>query len=231
MLNSLRGRDGHDGRDGRDGRDGIPGPQGRPGAVGPPGPAGPPGPTSPSLGGTIFTVWGKSECPSTPGTDLVYDGIAGKSEHNGNGGGVDYQCLSKEPQYLTVYPGIQNARSFMNGVQFEDWEGTYTGGDLKAAGVYCAVCFTQSRSVSIMIPGRYQCPSNWTTEYYGYLSAERHIHNSQSTYICVDKDLKIIKQANIHGATTMFVETKCHGAHHCPPYEEGKELTCAVCTK
>ena len=82
-----------------------------------------------------------------------------------------------------------------------------------------------------MMPAKYTCPSNWTTEYYGYLMAERHGHH-RSQFTCVDKLLKpVIRTSHNHDAFLFcLVEGRC-GSLPCPPYEETKELTCAVCTK
>ena len=84
-----------------------------------------------------------------------------------------------------------------------------------------------------MIPAKYTCPKNWTTEYYGYLMAERnHRNHYRSQFTCVDELLKrIIGTSHSHdGLLFHFVEGQC-GSLPCPPYEETKELTYAVCTK
>ena len=62
----------------------------------PPGPAGPPGPQS---GGAIYTRWGKSTCPQTFGTEMVYSGIAAGSRFTIQGGGANYLYMPKEPEY------------------------------------------------------------------------------------------------------------------------------------
>ena len=103
------------GRDGRDGRDGAPGPQGPRGPSGPntgvpgqqgsrgqqglqgaPGLQGPPGPRS---AGVTYTRWGKTTCPSVPGTELVYAGRAGGSWVRAQGGGANYLCMPEDPEY------------------------------------------------------------------------------------------------------------------------------------
>ena len=114
----------------------------------------------------------------------------------------------------------------MVGLQYEDYDGKFKGNN-----VNCAVCLASSRSLTLMIPARIECPSGWTREYYGYLVAERRGHPSKSNFACLHKDLKAIYMANIHGPTMMHVEAECKGARHCPPYEQGKELACVVCTK
>ena len=182
--------------------------------------------------GTVFTVWGRSDCPKTPGTELVYAGIAAKSEWTVKGGGIDYQCLSRQPQSLTLKPGIQQPRSYITAVEFEDWEGgplsRFNLGDIT-----CAVCFTSSRSTTLMIPGRVQCPAGWTVEYSGYLVAERWFHTNPSNHICLNKNMAIIGiKKNTHGGIAVHVEVKCyHNKNYCPPYTNGNEVTCAVCTR
>ena len=83
LIDLLRGRDGRDGLPGRDGKDGEPGPQGQ---QGPPGPQGPQGSRS---AGVTYIRWGKSSCPTTTGTQLVYAGRAGGTHYTTSGGGAD----------------------------------------------------------------------------------------------------------------------------------------------
>ena len=74
--NGRDGRDGLPGLPGRDGRDGNNGLQGEKGERDATGPAGPPGP---SIGGLVYTRWGKTSCPNVTGTELVYQGKAGRA--------------------------------------------------------------------------------------------------------------------------------------------------------
>ena len=75
------------GRDGRDGRDGLPGPRGLPGVDGMNGMQGDPGLQGPSSGGVTYVRWGRTTCPNTPGTELVYTGRAAGSSWDISGGG------------------------------------------------------------------------------------------------------------------------------------------------
>ena len=61
------------------------------------------------------------------------------------------------------------------------------------------------------------------SEYHGY---------HRSMYECVDKspDSAIGGHANKDGVLFYHVEGRC-GSLPCPPYEQTKELTCAVCSK
>ena len=85
-----------------------------------------------------------------------------------------------------------------------------------------------------MVPGTIVCPSSWTREYYGYLMAARYDH-SRSTFECVDVDAESIPGSAVdtNGALFYFTEIRdCDGdGFNCPPYANGVEVTCAVCTK
>ena len=75
---------------------------------GPPGSQGDVGLAGPRSGGVTYTRWGKSSCPNVPGTECVYDGIAGGSHHTHNGGGANYLCMPLVPQYtLLDQPGVR----------------------------------------------------------------------------------------------------------------------------
>ncbi len=156
----MRGLDGRDGRDGspgpqgppgKDGRDGspglgLPGPQGEhglpgsPGLAGPPGLTGPPGPVS---GGVVYTRWGKSTCPSVPGTRLVYAGRAGGSYYDHRGGGSNYLCMPSDPEYtLPSRSGRQNLATVF-GVEYErPVQGAHNHN------VPCAVCLAAPRGTA-----------------------------------------------------------------------------------
>jgi len=84
-----------------------------------------------------------------------------------------------------------------------------------------------------MVPAKYTCPTGWTREYYGYLMTGYYRgghHHSQ--YTCVDIALKPVtgSSANNEGLLFYFVEGRC-GTLPCPPYDDNRELSCAVCTK
>ena len=196
------------------------------GLVGPPGPAGPPGPTA---GGVVYTRWGRTTCPTTSGTQLVYAGRAAGGYWNQRGGGANYLCLPDNPNYLRYTNGVQGSRAYLYGAEYD----TYQSSPLSAVlnhNVPCAVCYASTRGTVMMIPGKTVCPSSWTREYYGYLMAERHLHH-RSTFECVDQSPQSIpgSASSTDGALFQHVEARCHGI--CPPYTDGRELTCTVCTK
>ena len=114
-LVDIDGLPGPAGAPGKDGRDGTNGQKGDKGERGEPGIAGPPGPAS---GGATYTRWGRTSCPTTAGTSLVYSGRAGKSHFTHSGGGVNYQCLPNNPEYGRYAPGVQS-QAPIYGVEYE----------------------------------------------------------------------------------------------------------------
>ena len=250
-LEILRGRDGEDGRDGRDGEDGVPGPAGQDGKdgkdgrdgrdgkdgekgeKGDPGLLGPPGPPGLSSGGVVYTRWGRTTCPDTPGTELVYTGRAGGTHYTHKGGASDYLCLPESPDYLDYKAGVQGA-SPIYGAEYQTGYSDYIGGPLASVydhNVPCAVCCTTARVMVLMLPAKTQCPPSWTLEYNGYLMTEFYNHYRR-TFECVDKDPECIpgSAGDENGALFYHTEATCTGLP-CPPYDPQKELTCAVCTK
>ena len=236
VLRGRDGRDGHDGlsgpagKDGKDGRDGRDGKDGEVGETGEPGIRGPPGPPGPSSGGMVYTRWGQTTCPDTPGTELVYAGRAGGTKWNTQGGAANYLCLPENPDYLQYTAGVQGY-SPVRGVEYQP-----NGGPLNSVAVHdtpCAMCFTSVRVAVLMIPAKTQCPPSWTLEYTGYLMAERaHVNHRRSMFECIDKDPESVpgSAAGTSPATLFHTEATCDELP-CPPYDPQKELTCVVCTK
>lgn len=222
------------GRDGRDGLPGVPGATGRDGERGEPGIQGPPGPPGPrSQGGAVYTRWGRTTCPNTPGTRRLYKGRAGGSWFNHRGGASNYLCMPEDPDYIQYTPGVQDW-SPVHGAEYEVG-GAYASsrlGHLHNQNVPCAVCHAPTRVTALMIPAKTHCPQSWTREYIGYLMTEYKAGGSYRTeFECVDKDAEAVPggAANTNGAVFHFTEGTCNGLP-CPPYDPQKELTCVVCT-
>ena len=215
------------GRDGRDGCDGLKGIKGDVGQCGEKGDQGKTGQKGEPAGGVVYVRWGHDSCPST-GAQLVYAGRAGGSRFNHKGGGTNPQCLPLDPNYLKYNPGKQD-NSYIYGAEYE---GTNS---IKAnshdTDVPCAVCYVPTRTTLYMMPAKYTCPKDWIAEYYGYLMSERTDH-IRSLFSCVDSSLTPVIGTNHDRNGLLFypVEGRC-GSLPCPPYEETKELTCAVWTK
>jgi len=157
----------------------------------------------------------------------------GGEDHQHPGGGANYLCLPHNPKYDKYQDGNQNA-GYMYGAEYEvgDNSGVPFKKSLHDHEAPCVVCFVKSRGSMLMMPARNDCPSGWTEEYHGYLMTEYHGHKHSSDFICVDGDPEYVpgSHANKNGALLYPVEGRC-GSLPCLPYVEGRELTCAVCTK
>ena len=96
----------------------------------------------------------------------------------------------------------------------------------------CVVCLVPTRSIQIMIPAKRTCPVGWTLEYQGYLAAEQYTHSERTVFVCLDETPESLPGsfANNDGALLYAVEGNC-GSLPCPPYVNGWELACVVCTK
>ena len=184
-------------------------------------------------GGTVYVRWGHDQCPST--AQLVYSGRAGGANYNQRGGGSNPQCLPLDPNFLTSVSGNQHGRALIYGAEYE----TLKDSDSPVHGrhstdVPCAVCHVSNRNAVYMVPAKYTCPSGWTREYYGYLMAETSLtaDRHRTHYTCIDTALKPVpgSSADHNGLVFYFVEGRC-GSLPCPPYDNTKELSCAVCTK
>ena len=208
---------------------GAQGPRGLQGERGVSGPTGLQGPPGPRSGGVTYTRWGKSTCPSTPGTVMLYAGRMAGNYHTHNGGGSNFICMPEVPQYSTSLryrPGVQGYGQIY-GTEYQ-----YPLVAAEHQNVPCAVCSATTRVAAVMIPARERCPPNWTREYLGYLMTERnHGSHRRSTFECVDKDQEAVpgSHANTDGALLDHVEANCNGLP-CPRYDPAKELNCVVCT-
>lgn len=95
----------------------------------------------------------------------------------------------------------------------------------------CSVC-RSIRPTVIMIPGRNRCYSGWTQEYKGYLVAGYYGHAAASEFVCLDENPDVLPggHADENGKLFYYAEARC-GSLTCPPYIDGRELTCVVCSK
>ena len=164
-------------------------------------------------------------------------GYAGGSYANHKGRAVNTLCLPRHPIYNKTQPGVQGGvgRGYVYGVEYEfdssnSIDAKYT--ELKNQEMSCAVC-RAPRSTVLMVPGRNICYDGWTQEYRGYLIAGDYDFNAATKYECMDENPETVSDqvtGSNNGAWFFFVESRCTGSLPCPPYVDGNELTCAVCT-
>lgn len=181
---------------------------------------------------TTYTRWGRSDCPEKPGTELVYSGKAAGSKFNQRGSGSNYLCLPVEspaPEYAEFEPGTQINRAFIFGLDYVTQDGPLRA--VSGQDPPCAVCMARGKSTSIMIPGRLSCPTDWTDEYSGYLMSTLSFYE-RTSFVCVDGSPEAFRDSvgDISNVGLFgHVEAVCSSLP-CPPYEEGKEVTCVVCS-
>ena len=84
---------------------------------------------------------------------------------------------------------------------------------------------------NLQIPGTLTCPMGWNLQYFGHIAAAHYTHYA-TEYICMDNDLEDLVggSANANGHLFHLTRTRC-GAMPCPPFEDGRTLTCVVCSK
>ncbi|OWF49555.1 short-chain collagen C4-like [Mizuhopecten yessoensis] len=182
--------------------------------------------------GPVFTRWGRIDCPVNT-TTMVYSGYAGGSHFTHSGAAAEYVCMPSDPIWGPHKDIVHN-----------DWVGFMYGAEYQApnimfgmsGGVHdvpCAVCLGNQRTTSLMIPGRTECYPGWTEAYHGDLASGYHSFQAASQYVCVDKDPQTFPTRTLldeNGKLFYGVKTKC-GSLPCPPYEDGKFLSCVVCMK
>ena len=161
-----------------------------------------------------------------------HTGIMGGEYFNHRGGGANYLCLPPKPKYDRYRNGVQGG-AYIYGTEYQSlFVGIVSNRNFVDHDAPCVVCFVKSRGSMLMMPARNDCPSGWTEEYHGYLMTEHYNHRHSRDFICLDRDPEYVprSQANQDGALLYPVEGRC-GSLPCLPYVEGRELTCAVCTK
>ena len=97
----------------------------------------------------------------------------------------------------------------------------------------CAVCRSPSAN-TLMIPATTSCHPGWNLEYSGNIMAARPDDGRSGTeFICVDSEME--GRAGSQGSNNdqmLLYYTKNHcGSLPCPPYEEGRVVSCVVCSK
>lgn len=165
-------------------------------------------------------------CPNNTEAEPVYDGYAASGRHTHAGSGTNYLCLPKDPLWADDISGGNSGLIY--GAEWEIPAGSLN--NMASQDVPCGVCRIP-RSNVLMIPGRNQCYKNWRLEYHGYLMSSYYDDPGQKEFVCMDGNPEALNSgvANLDEALFHFVEGYC-GVLKCPPYIQGKKITCAVCS-
>ena len=88
------------------------------------------------------------------------------------------------------------------------------------------------KSSFCILVARKTCYRGWKLEYQGYLMAGTVQTSGGSAFNCVDHHPDTVHggSSNMNAKPFFFVEARC-GSLKCPPYVNGRELVCAVCSK
>ena len=143
-------------------------------------------------------------------------------------------CLPMDSQWHMHSDSLSNNGGFVFGAEYEPDPrmDQFFGKGMGQQDVPCVVCNIRRRTSTIMIPGKTSCHAGWNLEYSVYLMPGWYNHDAATDYYCDDKDAEALPGgvANENGKLLHFVEARC-GFLKCPPYKDGWELTCVVCSK
>ena len=168
-------------------------------------------------------VWSDSLCCEYNVDTLLFLGYAGGSHYSHSGGGANYLCLTPSPVFHPNGPG--GSRGYVYGAEYESPPLPAT----QDHDVPCAVC-ESPRCAVFTQPGSDVCPSGWITEYAGWL-ASSHTNHQRAEFVCVDRYAENGGLSDSqNGALFYPTQTRC-GSLPCDPYENARDLSCAVCSK
>ena len=179
--------------------------------------------TSDASGVVTYVRWGNDTCPPTANT--LYSGVVGGSFYTNAGAAVDPLCLPHDPQYLLYQSGYQGY-AYLYGAEYQ---ATGPFDQSLDRNVPCSVCEVNGHTSQLMIPSHYECPPDWTREYYGYLMAGHHGNAAATQYTCMDRSLAQISGSGGNTNGYLFYTVEAHCNHFIPCSD--KEVTCVVCTK
>ena len=210
------------------------GPKGDTGPIGAAGPQGVKGNTGGKgqkgdiNSGSTYIRWGRDDCPY--GAVALFSGRAAGTKYILKGGTSDYLCLPDRPRYGSSYI---EAASPLFGVEYERWP--TSSPRQYYDNMPCVVCYIATRSAMFVQEASYLCPSGWSREYYGYMMSEIAYSDRQhKSTICVDVNAEVVPGSGTSTgpSLTYLMSVECTNSElPCPPYVDGRILSCAVCTK
>lgn len=184
---------------------------------------------SSSSQGSIYIRWGRNVCPED--ALLIYNGYTAGKQWNDPGSGSDTICLPANPSWAKYKDSDESLRGYIYGTEIdtnepsEIFQNTVNEQDMP-----CVVCRSKQPSI-LMIPARNSCFPGWKLEYQGYLMSANHGYSGPYNHICMDGEPEFLPNgsANNNQHILYLVEARC-GSLPCPPYVQGRELACVVCS-
>jgi hypothetical protein len=192
----------------------------------------------------IFTRWGRTVCPN--GTSVIYTGWASGAPYDKQGGGSNYLCLPDNPEFNidNVVPGWNWWASKIQGVQYEIHDdlnkdnkpfsfANNRGTSILNSNAPCVVCLRSNKNSVLTVPAKNKCPTDtMILEYNGYLTANAE-DRFRNEFVCLDAAPETIAGSgdDTDGAWMSPVQIDCTAKNlPCPPYQDGYEVNCVVCT-
>lgn len=183
---------------------------------------------SSSAGGSAYLHAGSKRCPSAHKT--LYSGALAGSYYGHRGSGADLVCMTSVPRYLSTNSG-NAAGAIVYNTEYEFSNAAFPSLIAKHDyDVPCSWCQRPlSRSHSLTVPAKRECPSGFTAEFYGFLVSERHNHG-KGTYICLPATANIMgSKSNQNGALLYQVEMAESGRPVGHGYIKSGMLACVQC--
>ena len=156
--------------------------------------------------------------------------------HNEHGSGSNFVCLTEQPEWDYFEDKVTSGGKIYS-TEYQFWEHRSTGAskflgqNVHNKNAPCAVCHV-TRGSCAMMPGRTTCFGGLTKEYSGYLVSGNKSHKRGSEFVCLDRRPDVVdgNQSNDDESLLYFVEGDCGKGLPCPPYVNGREITCVVCS-
>jgi hypothetical protein len=158
---------------------------------------------------------------------IIVLGQVGGSVYSQTGNGANPLCMVHEVLWGTFQP-----KPNMGEIRGAEYQDDFWGPGSMDKDIPCAVCSPKQGSTVLMIPGRNRCLSGWTEQYHGYLSSNMAGHPQTTTYVCVDESVEFMDGGvNNDEYSFLMYGVRAHcGSLKCPPYVEGRPITCVVCS-
>ncbi len=177
---------------------------------------------------TIYTRWGRYECPS--GASVVYVGFVAGTWYEYHGGAANLICLPESPEYVQTEKSSRY--TFIYSTEYESSNEVFSS-DTQDYDVPCVVCSSTRGSSTMMVPATPSCPNGLNNEYSGYMMTNDEGHGHPTDIVCVDQNPEIMlgSERNENGALLYFVTAACDRSFMpCDPYKHLVPLSCAICS-
>lgn len=189
----------------------------------------------------FYTRWGRTECEHPAFT--IYTGLVAGSHHRNTGGSANLLCLHRDPDVSArIQTPFRENSSPVHGAEYFigtnlpdnspfSYRNNY-GRNIDRHNAPCALCYRSDREAVTMIPGKFQCPGDLTTEYSGFLTGAQHNHQ-KSEFNCFDEAPEVtIGSQGADGAHLINIaQVWCEkGAGFCPPFSTYNKVPCSICT-